>query len=116
MRAFDQFSPFSSVRPNKSRCEVAGIGVLNRMKTALCGMNFRLKKTFRSVFLILFHVSPSSPQLQRICFFYSKHKKHHSSASDWWEYTNFCFKENARTFSKNLISHENINFKTEGRL
>ena len=44
MRAFDQFSPFSSVRPNKSKCEVAGIGVLNRMKMALCGMNFRLKK------------------------------------------------------------------------
>ena len=32
----------------------------------------------------------------------------HSSASDWWEYTKFCFKEDARTFFKNSTTEENI--------
>ena len=27
---------------------------------------------------------------------------------DWWEYTKSCLKENARTFSKNSITQENI--------
>ena len=31
-----------------------------------------------------------------------------SSTSDWWEYTKSCFKENAKIFSKNSITQENI--------
>ena len=31
-----------------------------------------------------------------------------SSASDWWEYTKSCFKENAKIFSKNSTTQENI--------
>ena len=30
------------------------------------------------------------------------------SASDWWEYTKSCFKENAKIFSKNPTTQENI--------
>ena len=30
------------------------------------------------------------------------------SASDWWEYTKSCFKENAKIFSKNSTTQENI--------
>ena len=35
-----------------------------------------------------------------------------SSASGWWGYTNSCFKENARTFSKNFTTQENITIST----
>ena len=31
-----------------------------------------------------------------------------SSASDWWEYTKSCFIENAKIFSKNSTTQENI--------
>ena len=31
-----------------------------------------------------------------------------SSASDWWEYTKSCFMENAKIFSKNSTTQENI--------
>ena len=31
-----------------------------------------------------------------------------SSASDCWEYTKSCFKENAKIFSKNFTTQENI--------
>ena len=38
IKVFDQFSRFSGVKPNKSKCEVAGISILKRVKMALCGM------------------------------------------------------------------------------
>ena len=41
-------------------------------------------------------------------FLWKTHKKNHPSASDWWQYTQFCFKENATNFSKNLTTQENI--------
>ena len=45
----------------------------------------------------------------RICFFLLKTQKaNHSSASDWWENTKSSFKENAKTFSENSITQENI--------
>ena len=59
--------------------------------------------------IIIFYVSPSSNQLQRLFSFLLKtQKNNHSSASDWWEYTKSCFKENANTFSKNFTTQENI--------
>ena len=50
--------------------------------------------------IILLFVSLSSPQLKRICFFSTKtHKKPHSLAIDWWEYTsNFVFQRMLRHF------------------
>ena len=38
------------------------------------------------------------PQPQRLLFFITNTKKQKYSASDWWGYTKYCFKENARTF------------------
>ena len=66
---------------------------------------------FHGTLVILFYVSPSSPQLQRIFFFITKNKQtknNHSSASDLWEYTKSCFKENAKVFSKSSTTQENI--------
>ena len=108
--------------------------------------------------IILFYVSPSSPQLQTLFLLKHTHKKattlqqmtggntpnlllkrllrfssttqeniaisrqnllfllkaqkkttkKHSSASNWWEYTKFCFKETAKTFSKISTTQENF--------
>ena len=38
IKAFEQFSLFSGLKPNKSKCEVAGIGALKGVSVALCGM------------------------------------------------------------------------------
>ena len=38
MSIFDTFSKFSELKPNKSKCEIAGIGALKGVQVALCGM------------------------------------------------------------------------------
>ena len=35
---FDTFSKFSELRPNKSKCEIAGIGALKGVQVALCSI------------------------------------------------------------------------------
>ena len=34
------FSKFSGLKPNKTKCEILGIGILNEIQVALCGMNY----------------------------------------------------------------------------
>ena len=49
----------------------------------------------------------------RICFFLLKtQQKNYSSASDWWKNTKYSFKDNAKTFSKNSTTQENIRIST----
>ena len=38
LEIFKHFSQFSGLKPNKSKCEIAGIGVLKGVKVTLCGM------------------------------------------------------------------------------
>ena len=38
MNIFDTFSKFSGLKPNKNKCEIAGIGALKGVQVALCGM------------------------------------------------------------------------------
>ena len=38
IQIFEHFSIFSGLKPNKSKCEIAGIGVLKGVQMALCGM------------------------------------------------------------------------------
>ena len=38
MDIFDTFSKFSVLKPNKIKCEIAGIGALKGVQVALCGM------------------------------------------------------------------------------
>ena len=38
MDIFDTFSKFSVLKPNKVKCEIAGIGALKGVQVALCGM------------------------------------------------------------------------------
>ena len=37
LEIFKHFSQFSSLKPNRSQCEIAGIDVLKEVKVALCG-------------------------------------------------------------------------------
>ena len=38
INVFDNFSIYSGLKANKSKCEIAGIGVLKRVPMELCGM------------------------------------------------------------------------------
>ena len=38
MNVFDTFSIYSGLKPNKSKCEIAGISVLKEVTMELCGM------------------------------------------------------------------------------
>ena len=38
MNIFDTFSKFSGLKPNKTKCEKAGIGAPKGVQLALCGM------------------------------------------------------------------------------
>ena len=38
MNVFDTFSIYSGLKPNKSKCKIAGIGVLKGVSMELCGM------------------------------------------------------------------------------
>ena len=38
MKTFDTFSIFSGLKPNKSKCEIAGLGAMKGVKLALCGI------------------------------------------------------------------------------
>ena len=50
-------------------------------------------------------MSRRSPQLQRLLVLL-KTQKTNSPASDWWKCNKYCFKENAKIFSKNCITQE----------
>ena len=59
--------------------------------------------------IIVFYLSPSSPQLQIIFFILLKTQiNNHSLASDWWEYTKFCLKASDEIFFKNSTTEGNI--------
>ena len=40
MNELKTFSNFSGLKPNKAKCEVAGMGVLNGVQVALCDMKW----------------------------------------------------------------------------
>ena len=45
IQIFEHFSIFSGLKPNKSKCEIAGIGVLNGFQMTLCDMECVNPKT-----------------------------------------------------------------------
>ena len=51
---------------------------------------------------------PKFSSAAKTSFFIKDTKNNHSSASDWWEYTKYRFKENAKTFPKSSTTQENI--------
>ena len=56
MNVFDTFSIYSGLKPNKSKCEIAGIGVLKGVSVELCGMKC-IDLTKNSVKILGIHFS-----------------------------------------------------------
>ena len=56
MNVSDTFSIYSGLKPNKSKCEIAGIGVLKGMSIELCGMEC-IDLTKNSVKILGIHFS-----------------------------------------------------------
>ena len=52
----DQFYTFSGLRPNLSKCEIAGIGVLKNANVALCGLK-SVNFTKESMMILGVHLS-----------------------------------------------------------
>ena len=61
MDVFDTFSIYSGLKPNKSKCEIAGIGVLKAMSMEPCGME-----------CILIDLTKNSVKVLGIHFSYNK--------------------------------------------
>ena len=55
--------------------------------------------------IILFG-KPEFSSTTRASFFIKNTKNNHSRESDWWEYTKYCFKENAKILSKKSTSQD----------
>ena len=72
--------------------------------------NLKLQK-ITGTLVILFYVSPSSPQLPKTCCFYQIHKKTYFSINDWWEYISSFFQENGRTLLKIRLLKKLIEFQ-----
>ena len=56
MNVFDTFSIFSGLKPNKSKCDIAGIGVLKGVSMELCGMEY-IDLTKNSIKILGIHFS-----------------------------------------------------------
>ena len=52
----ESFLNFSGLRPNLDKCDVAGIGVLNNVDVALCGMK-NINLTKESIKILGVHIS-----------------------------------------------------------
>ena len=57
MCELNTFSKFSGLKPKKTKCEIAGIGALNGVQVALCGMKYANlnNKTVRKLVLFLYN-------------------------------------------------------------
>ena len=64
---------------------------------------------------IILLCKPEFSSATKTSFFIKNTKSNHSSASDWWEYTKYCFKENDKIFSKNSTSQDLYSFKENAR-
>ena len=40
LKVFDNFSKISGLKPNKSKCEIAGLSALKQVRVALCSMQY----------------------------------------------------------------------------
>ena len=40
MKTFQIFLTFSGLKPNKGKCQIAGLGAVKRVKLAFCGMEY----------------------------------------------------------------------------
>ena len=58
LETFHAFSFFSGLKPNKSKCEIAGIGLLKGVNVALCGMEcVNLEKDTIKILVFIIHIT-----------------------------------------------------------
>ena len=55
---------------------------------------------------IIILCKPEYSSARKTSVFIKNTKNNHSSASDWWGYKKYCFKENAQTLSKNSTTQD----------
>ena len=55
---------------------------------------------------IILLCKPEFSSATKTSVFIKNTKNNHSLASDWWEYNKYCFKENAKIFSKNSTTQD----------
>ena len=64
------------------------------------------KDSWKRFMKIILLCKPEFSSATKTFFFIKNTKNNHSSASDWWEYTKCCFKENAKVLSKDPTTQE----------
>ena len=64
------------------------------------------KDSWEILMKIILLCKPEFSSATKTSFFIKNTKSNHSSASDWWEYTKYCFKENAKIFSKKSTTQD----------
>ena len=73
---FEQFSIFSGLKPYKSKCEIAGIGVLKGVQLALCGMEcVNLKTNIFKILGIHFSYNRNLENDENYCIYIKKIEK-----------------------------------------
>ena len=58
------------------------------------------KDSWKRFMKIILLCKPEFSSTTKTSFFIKNTKNNHSSTSDWWEYTKYCFTENAKILSK----------------
>ena len=58
------------------------------------------KDSWKRFMKIILLCKPEFSSTTKTSFFIKNTKNNHSPASDWWEYTKYCFTENAKILSK----------------
>ena len=64
------------------------------------------KDSWKRFMKIILLCKPEFSSTTKTSFFIKNTKNNHSSASDWWEYTKHCLKENAKILSKKSTTQD----------
>ena len=64
------------------------------------------KDSWKRFMKIILLCKPEFSSTTKTSFFIKNTKNNHSSTSDWWEYTKYCFTENAKILSKKSTTQD----------
>ena len=64
------------------------------------------KDSWKRFMKIVLLCQPEFSSATKTSFLLKTQKNNHSSASDWWKYTKYCFQENAKILSKNSTTKD----------
>ena len=75
MNELHSISNLSGLKPNEAKCEITGIGVLNGVQVALCGMKC-VNLNSENIFVVHFSFNKNLEQDKKIFRAYCQNKKH----------------------------------------